>query len=362
MSLIDVIKWNANPKDFCYKSPITDIRLGSQLVVYPAQTAFFVKGGAIYDEFNQPGTYTILSENIPILNRVINLPFGKESPFQAEVWFVNQITKLNLKWGTQTPIQLEDPEYHIFISVRAYGQYGIKIVQPRLFLETLIGSMVEFSDSSIEDYFKGRLLTCLSTAISRKITLDQMSIFTINAYLTDMSNACGEEIDRYFAKYGVKVVDFSIMSINIPPEDAGFERLKAIKAAVAGVSVGGKDIYKMERSFDVLEKAADNEGAGANLIGMGFGLGIGSKGKGIATDSIDTNPEQMPPPIPEPKTYFVYLNGKKVGGNTRERIRELFGGQQIDKDTLVWRPGMSSWSPISSVKELWDYLETPPEI
>ena len=362
MSLVDVIKWNANPKNLCYKFPSPDLRLGSQLVVYPAQTAFFVKGGAIYDEFNQPGTYTILSENIPILNRVINLPFGKESPFQAEVWFVNQITKLNLKWGTQTPIQLEDPEYHIFISVRAYGQYGIKIVQPRLFLETLIGSMVEFTDSNIEDYFKGRLLTCLSTAISRKITLDQMSIFAINAYLTDISNACGEEINQHFAKYGVQIVDFSIISISIPPEDAGFQRLKAIKAAVASVSVGGRDIYQMERSFDVLDKAAGNEGAGANLIGMGFGLGIGSKGGGIAIERIDTDPEASPPPIPMPKTYYVYLNGKKVGGNTREKICELFREQQIDKDTLVWRPGMSNWSPISSVKELWDYLETPPEI
>jgi membrane protease subunit (stomatin/prohibitin family) len=362
MSLVDVIKWNATPKDFCYKSPITDIRLGSQLIVYPAQTAFFVKGGAIYDEFNQPGTYTIQSENIPVLNRVINLPFGKESPFQAEVWFVNQIAKINLKWGTQTPIPLEDPAYHILVSVRAYGQYGIKTIQPRLFLETLIGSMEEFTDSSIEDYFKGRLLTCLSTAISRKIALGQMSVFTINAYLTDISNACEEEIDRYFSKYGIKIVDFTIMSINIPPEDEGYQRLKAIKAAVAGVSVGGRDIYQMERSFDVLDKAAENEGAGANLIGMGFGLGIGSKGKGIAADSIDTDPEQIHPPIPEPKTYHVYLNGKKVGGNTREKIRKLFEEHQIDKDTLIWRPGMSRWCPISSVRELWDYLETPPEI
>lgn len=362
MSLVDVIKWNATPQDFCYKSPITDIRLGSQLVVYPAQTAFFVKGGAIYDEFNQPGTYTIQSENIPILNRVINLPFGGNSPFQAEVWFVNQITKLNLKWGTQTPIQLEDPAYHIFVSVRAYGQYGIKIVQPRLFLETLIGSMDEFTESSIENYLKGRLLTCLSTAISRKITLDQMSIFTISAYLTDISNASENEIDRYFSKYGIKIVDFAIMSINIPPEDEGYQRLKAIKAAVAGVSVGGRDIYQLERSFDVLDKAAENEGAGANLIGMGFGMGIGSKGRGIAIEQIETDPEPMPPPIPKPKTYYLYLNGRKESGNTLEKIGEMYSSKQIDKDTLVWRPGMNSWQPLSSVKELWDYLETPPEV
>ena len=362
MSLVDVIKWNAESKAFCYKYPETDIRLGSQLVVYPAQTAFFVKGGEICDEFNKPGTYTILSENIPILNGVINLPFGKTSPFQAEVWFVNQITKLNLKWGTQTPIQLEDPAYHIFVSVRAYGQYGIKVINPRLFLETLIGSMEEFSESSIVDYFKGRLLTSLSTAISRIITMDGISFFSINAYLTEISDACGLEINNYFAKYGVSIVDFSIMSINIPPEDEGFQRLKQVKAAVAGVSVGGKDIYQMERSFDVLDKAANNEGAGTNLIGMGFGMGIGTKGGRIAVDSIETSPEPTPPPIPNLKTYYIYLNGQRIGGNTQERICELFSKHQIDKDTLIWCPGMNGWHPLASVYELWSIIETPPDL
>lgn len=360
MSLVDVIKWNAESKAFCYKYPVTDIRLGSQLVVYPAQTAFFVKGGEICDEFNKPGTYTILSENIPILNGVINLPFGKSSPFQAEVWFVNQITKLNLKWGTQTPIQLEDPAYHIFVSVRAYGQYGIKVINPRLFLETLIGSMEEFSESSIVDYFKGRLLTSLSTAISRIITMDEISIFSINAYLTEISDACGLEINNYFAKYGVSIVDFSIMSINIPPEDDGFKKLKQAKAAVAGVSVGGRDIFQMDRSFDVLDKAAANPGSGSGFIGMGFGMGIGTKGSSVASGNIDINPELTPPPIPKPKTYYLYINDQKVGGNTLEMIVELYSSEQINKDTLVWRAGMSGWKPLHSVKELWEHIETPP--
>ena len=362
MSLVDVIKWNAESKAFCYKYPVTDIRLGSQLVVYPAQTAFFVKGGEICDEFNKPGTYTILSENIPILNGVINLPFGKSSPFQAEVWFVNQITKLNLKWGTQTPIQLEDPAYHIFVSVRAYGQYGIKVINPRLFLETLIGSMEEFSESSIVDYFKGRLLTSLSTAISRIITMDEISIFSINAFLTEISDACGLEINNYFAKYGVAIVDFSIMSINVPPEDEGFLKLKQAKAAVAGVSVGGRDIFQMDRSFDVLDKAATNPGSGSGFIGMGFGMGIGTKGSSVASGNIDINPEPTPPPIPKPKTYYLYINDQKVGGNTLEMIGELYSSEQINKDTLVWRAGMRGWKPLHSVKELWEYIETPPEL
>lgn len=361
MSLVNVIKWNANAKDFCYKYPDSDIRLGSQLVVYPAQTAFFVNGGAICDEFNTPGTYTIQSENVPILNRVINIPFGGNSPFQAEVWFVNQITKLNLKWGTQTPIQLEDPTYNIFVSVRAYGQYGIKVVNPRLFLETLIGSIESFSDTSIEEYFRGRLLTSLSTMISKVITFDRISLFTINAYLTDISNLCGQEINDYFSKYGVEIVDFSIISINIPPEDEGFKRLKDIKAATAGVTVGGRDIYQMDRSFDVLDKAAANKGVASGFIGMGLGTGIGASGNRLS-NTINTNPEPTPPPIPMPKTYYLYIDGKQVGGHTLESITKLYGANQIDKDTLVWRPGMSSWKPLSSVSEIWKSIIIPPKV
>lgn len=93
MALVNVIKWEANTNELVHKFPIEDLKVGSQLVVYPSQTAFFVKGGKIYDEFIC-GTFTIKSENIPLLDKVFNLPFGGESPFQAEVWFVNQISLL----------------------------------------------------------------------------------------------------------------------------------------------------------------------------------------------------------------------------------------------------------------------------
>ena len=112
MAIVDVIKCEVNDKELIYKFPSEKIRIGSQLVVYPAQTAFFVKGGKIYDEFAD-GTYTIKSENIPLLDKVINLPFGGDTPFQAEIWFVNQIALLDCKWGTQTPLQMEDPKYEV---------------------------------------------------------------------------------------------------------------------------------------------------------------------------------------------------------------------------------------------------------
>lgn len=351
MAIIDVVKWESNTRDFCRKFPSNDLRLGSQLVVYTAQTAFFVKGGQIYDEFTA-GTYTLKSENLPLLNKVINLPFGGNSPFQAEVWFVNQISRLDLKWGTPNPIQMEDPKYNIIVPVRAFGQYGIKIVEPRLFLETLIGNMTSFTSESIDAYFKGKLISNFSSIIAQKIIRDQISILDINAYLMDISEYCNTEINEYFQKYGINLVDFSVMSINVPQDDPSFIKLKDAKSTLARLNIAGRDVYQMERSFDVLEKAAGNTGVGAQMMCLGVGMGIGNVMSGVANNNINTNPQLAPPPIPQETTYFVYVNGQQIGGQTANQIASMRSQGIINDDTLIWTVGMANWTPIKSVPSL----------
>lgn len=106
MNLIDVIKCEVNDKELVYKFPSENLRLGSQLVVYPTQTAFFVKGGVILDEFIC-GTYTLKTENIPLLGKLINLPFNGQTPFKAEVWFINQVAILDCNGVQQAQYKLK---------------------------------------------------------------------------------------------------------------------------------------------------------------------------------------------------------------------------------------------------------------
>ena len=183
MALFDVVKWDVNQREFCHKFPSQDLRLGTQLIVNTAQTAIFVKGGQICDEFSS-GTYTLKSENLPLLNKLVNLPFGGDSPFQAEVWFINRISRLDMKWGTPQPIQLEDPKYNIIVPVRAFGQYGIRVDNPRLFLETLIGNMSSFSADSIDSYFKGKLISNLNSTIAQRIIQAQISVLDISSLIS----------------------------------------------------------------------------------------------------------------------------------------------------------------------------------
>jgi membrane protease subunit (stomatin/prohibitin family) len=103
MALIDVIMWNGGVDQVAWKFPSTNLRLGTQLIVKPGQKAFFVYRGKICDEISD-GALTLSTENIPMLTTLLSLPFGGNSPFQAEVWFINTLAKLDTKWGTPNAI------------------------------------------------------------------------------------------------------------------------------------------------------------------------------------------------------------------------------------------------------------------
>lgn len=360
MAIIDVVKWEANNKEFCHKFPSEDLKTGTQLVVYSAQTAFFVSGGRICDEFSA-GTYTLKSDNLPILNKIINIPFGGDSPFQAEVWFVNQISRLDFKWGTPQPIQLEDPKYHIVVPVRAYGQYGIKITDPRLFLEVLIGNMTSFSAESIDSYFRGGMLSVLNTHIANVITRDGISILDVANHLVEISDYCKAEINKYFNRYGISLIDFSVVSITVPPDDPSFVRLKDAKDMAMRMSVMGRDYYQMDRSFTVLEKAAENPGAGGQILGIGMGLGLNPIMSGLAGSTIDINGGSAPPPIPHEVLWHVYVDGRQVPGRTKADIADMISQGVANADTLVWKQGMANWVPIASVPELQGIIPPKPE-
>lgn len=365
MALIDVVKWDANDKEFCHKFPSDDLRIGSQLIVYPAQTAFFVKGGKIYDEF-ETGTFTIKSENIPLLNKIVNLPFGGSSPFKAEVWFINQITKLDIKWGTLTPINLEDPKYNIIVPVRAYGQYGIKIVDPRKFLETLIGNMASFTAEKIDQYFKGKILAQLSSLISQNIIQNGISILDINAHLIDMSEYCNEQISRIFEKYGISVIEFSFASVNVPNDDPSVMKLKEAKDLAARLKITGQDVYRMERGFNVMETAAANEGIGGGMVAMGAGLGMGVGVGGQMGNMFNQNMTQVsgPPPLISAPVYFLAINNQQSGGFDAQAVASFIHNGQINSETLIWKQGLSTWVRLASMSEFMHLFsaQTPPPL
>lgn len=358
MALVNVIKWEANSEELVHKFPVSDLRLGSQLVVYPSQTAFFVKGGQILDEF-MCGTYTLKTKNLPLLNKLINLPFGGDSPFQAEVWFVNQIALLDCKWGTPSPIQIEDPKYGVIVPIRAFGQYGFRIDNPRTFLTRLIGNMPSFKASKVVEYFRGIILSKLTALISQKLYDDNLSIININAHVEVISEYAKLKLSEAFAEYGLNLEIFNVIGINVNEEGPSFKRLKETKDSLARINIMGKDNYRLERSFDVLEGAAENEGGAVGAaVGIGAGFGLGKQIGVMVNENVDTKPDDVPP-LPQVK-YYLGINGRKQGPFYEEVIRQRYDQGEIDEDTLAWCKGMATWVALREIDAFADLFEDCP--
>lgn len=369
MALVNVVKCTINnTKELVVKFPSEDLRLGTQLVVYPGQTALFLKGGKIYDVF-ESGTYTLKTSNIPLLNQIINLPFGSQSPFQAEVWFVNQVTILDSKWGTATPLQIEDPKYQVIVPVRAYGQYGFQVSDAEVFMNSLLGNMTSFTIDKLNQYFRGKIMSQLTNILSDKLTKDNISVLNINSHLEEISNFCQSKISEFFQRYGLNVQSFDVISISVKEDDPSFTKLKEAKDLAAHLKITGRDVYQMERSFNVLDTAAANEsGAAGNLMNAGIGLGVGfnmGNQVGNITQQLDTNPSPStlaPPPLVNNIQYFLAINGQQQGPFNLSTIASFILNRSIVANTLVWKQGMSGWANIQSLPEFSQYFMVPPPI
>ena len=146
---------------------------------------------------------------------------------------MNTLAILDTKWGTPSPIQLEDPKYEVIVPVRAFGQYGIKVSDPRLLIASLVGNMATFSVSKIVSYFKGVLLSRFANLLSDKLNKDGISILTINSHLNELSEFIVQSLQPDFNKYGVGLENFYVVSVNVPEDDPSFIKLKEAKELMA---------------------------------------------------------------------------------------------------------------------------------
>jgi membrane protease subunit (stomatin/prohibitin family) len=277
MALIDIVQFHGNDQEFVWKFPSENLRLGTQLVVKPAQVALFVYRGKICDELKE-GTITLDTGNIPLLTSVTSLPFGGDSPFQAEVWFVNLISKLDNKWGTMRPIQLEDPKYGLVVAVRAFGQFGFRIGNPRKFLEAITGTAKVFTAEQIVEYFKGVVLQAVNVSLGRAFVKEKISVLEAAVHLEGLAKHCSERIQAELARFGVELVNFFFHSINIPDEDASYQRLKVIKEKAAELNVLGRDLSIRPQHGGVEDRRRQRGGRGGiDAGGRGAGSGRGHR-------------------------------------------------------------------------------------
>ena len=273
MAVVEVVKYDGSPDVFAAKYPNSELGTWTQLIVNETQEAILFKGGIACDVFGA-GRHTLDTKNIPVLNKLVKIPFGGKSPFTAEVWFVNRVFSLDIKWGTTSPIQIQDPKYKVFIPVRAFGQFGIQVEDSKKFILKLVGTLPTFDKMTLIKYFRGVYLTKAKDAISSYLIHKGISVLEINAYLDEISSFLQEKISPYFAEYGIKLTSFFVNDINVPEDDKAVIQLKKALAKRAEMDIVGYS-YQQERSFDTLEGAATNPGSAGAVMGAGMGLGMG---------------------------------------------------------------------------------------
>lgn len=273
MAIVDVLKFSSDASIFAWKYPNSELSTWTQLIVNESQEAVLIKNGQIADVFG-PGRYVLSTDNIPILQGIINLPFGGRSPFSAEVWFINKAFSLDIKWGTPTPIQVQDPKYGIFVPMRAFGQFGIRVEDSRRFLTKLVGTMPFFNSQTLTDYFKGLYITRVKDRLSSCLVKSKISILEINSQLDEISQALAEQLRGEFEEFGIYISSFYVNDISVPENDPAVKQLKAALAKRAEMDILGYN-YQQERTFDTLHTAAGNQGAAGSVMSAGLGVGMG---------------------------------------------------------------------------------------
>jgi len=240
-----------------------EIKYGAQLTVRESQAGIFFYRGKAVEAFG-PGRHTLKTANIPILTKIVSLPWGMSSPLRAEIYFINLKVFTNLKWGTRDPVAFKDSELGL-IRLRAFGIFNLRVIQPVLFINRLVGTQGMFTTSEIEEYLNRVIVSRFNDYMGE--TID--SILNLPAKYNDLSTGLSGRLQEDFSRFGLGLTRLYINSITPPVE---------VQQAIDDRSRMGviKDMDKLMqmKAAMAMEKAADAQGGSGAGLGMGAGLGL----------------------------------------------------------------------------------------
>src|SRR5215475_10431156 len=190
----------------------SDIKLGAQLIVQENQSAVFFRDGKALDTFG-PGRHTLTTMNVPILTKLLSIPFGGTSPFQASVVFVARNTFQDLKWGTKEPIPFRDTELRM-VRLRAFGKYSLRVSDPQLFVGSIVGTRGFVSTEAVGSFLRDIIVSRLNDLLGENLK----TVFDLPAYYDELAAGVKARVADDFSRQGLELVDLIISAIT-PPEE-----------------------------------------------------------------------------------------------------------------------------------------------
>jgi len=300
-----------------------EIRLGSQLIVQESQMAVFFKNGRACDDFG-PGRHTLTTGNLPLLQKLVSIPFG-QSPFRAYVHFVGLKTFTNLGWGTASPVVFRDADLRM-ITLRAHGIYSMRIVDPRLFLDTLVGTKGLETSFALEDFFRSMIVSRLNTCIGEKMK----TILDLPQEYENIAGGTKLLVRQDFGQYGVELTDLIVEAITPPPQ------VQDMIDRASGIAAQDVTAYKEIAIADAMRDAANNPGGAGEGAGLGMGLGMGFGMAKQMAGQMDagTPPAQPAPPAPTTPPAPPSLPIDEIKQKL-ERLKELIDEGLITEDDFA---------------------------
>lgn len=283
----DVIKNSGSGELLIWRQPEEDFNTNSTLVVMPGEEAVFIKGGTVEQVFEN-GTYKLSTENYPFISRLRNTFSGGISTFNCVVYFVRKADSKEIRWGTETPIQVRDKVWGVRTDARVRGAYKVRIENPAKFLEKLIGNNIPFQfQEELDKYFASEFQGKIKTAVSKFLNALEQELIGIDAYMDELSEKIEPYIDEIISEYGLKCIKFSLAGLDIDATkydviDASqielIARQRGYQGDKAGIDILRDDWGRIQGA-GILRDLANNPGAGGvAAAGAGMGMGIGAAG------------------------------------------------------------------------------------
>ena len=265
--LLEIIQWEDDSRDtLSWRFPDQDkeIKRGAQLIVRESQTAQFIYLGQFADTYG-PGKHTLNTDNIPILSTLKGWKYGLESPFKADVYYVNTRLFTGNKWGTSNPIMLRDPDFGI-VRTRAFGTYDFKVVDVKTFLKEVAGTDAHFRLEEFQDTMRSRLVSAFTDALASC----KVPVLDVATRYTELGEALLPVLNPILtAKYGLELGSFIVENVSVPPEVEQAIDKRSSMAAIGNLN----DYVKLQfaESLGKNQGGAGTAGSAAELA-MGFGL------------------------------------------------------------------------------------------